>query len=163
MEMLFVLYFIRIAFVSHKFWKGVRKMSSRQQIFMTILLFITVLVSSMQCNASFYSLPVSASIPDTFVAANVVEATDYNTEIKRQDSWMTTSVLRVGFSVIKQIQREYKSMNRNLLSILGVSLILYTNFGFSTVRFAMQETRISMPFQRLLHYIHNKDGKKEYC
>ena len=135
-------------------------MAKRQQLYMAMFLLVTMLITSMQCNTSFCTLPLSVDRPDTFTTASTVEVVEYNAQIKKIDSWQVSSVFRTGVSILKQGQRTHKSNHRRILSIYCISMLLCMGICLHAIQFAIQETGLSMPFQRLLHYIHNKDGKK---
>ena len=135
-------------------------MNKKRHICMASFLFIIMFILSIQSNASLCTLPVLGNGQNIFEDADTVGIAAYTDEIKQLDSLQSCSVVRTGLSAIKHGKRVQKSNQKIGLFFYDASLFFLMGFYLITLLSVIEETGHSMPFQRLLCYIHNKDGKK---
>lgn len=82
--------------------------------------------------------------------------------IATQDYINANGSTRVSTSLYRRSQNHIRNFERNevTMTILG-GISKVALFSFIMILFAASGTGLSMPFQCLLYYIHNKDGKKK--
>ncbi len=142
-------------------------MTKKCKMIMTICLIIMMSLTCMRIDntSDFFDLSAASLGYTNSVVLTQTDTLDVNrrySRIEQQDYLYAQGATRVSTSLSRRSQNHIRSFERNevIVAVLGI-LSKVVLFSFFMILFATSGTRLSMPFQCLLYYIHNMDGKKK--
>ena len=110
-------------------------------------------------DVSIASLEYSNSVAST--EAEVISVNREYSSIETQDYINANASTRLFTSLYRRSQNHIRNYERNKVTMTVLDMISKVAlFSFIMILFAASGTGLSMPFQCLLYYIHNMDGKK---
>ncbi len=105
---------------------------------------------------SFANIHSSVMMDSTTYASN-----DGYSQIQQQDYWRASHSTRMSTTMFKRSQLSCRNNDKNALVYVVLDIVSKVIlFSFIMILFATSGTGLSMPFQCLLFYIQNEDGKK---
>ncbi len=134
-----------------------------------IVIFCMIVLTTFSCVRIDNTSDVMISSTDSFVysdGAVMLDSSSYArndgySHIHQQDYWCSNHSTRLATTLFKRSQLSCRNYEKNELTYAILDLVSkVVLFSFIMILFATSGTGLSMPFQCLLYYIQDKDGKK---
>ncbi len=141
-------------------------MAKRFQMCITVCLLIVLMLSNIQVDNTSDLSSCYAGGFDLQTVSALEERASYGTSkgyshIEQQDYWNVNAFVYVTANFYKRSQSVCRTYGKQCMTVTTRNICCNAKlFLMTIILFAAGSARISMPFQCLLHYIQNTDGKK---
>lgn len=142
-------------------------MNERCKTVLAITLMILLALSCFRIDniGDVFAFPTASLNHENAFVMTTAETFEVNrgySRIEQQDYLNATNSTRLSSTLFRRFQNADRSRERHEMSVTILDVVSkVVLFSFIMILFAANHVRLSMPFQCLLYYIHDMDGKKK--